>query len=258
MASSLAGTLDGAHTVLTPEYVEFDFVLAGLYSRFLAWLVDGLLVMLASLIVISVVSVSMFAFPGFASALSIVVYFLVDWGYGIALETAWSGQTVGKKMMGLRVIQESGVRIGFYQAALRNLLRPFDRFPLFYLVGGTAALFSRSQQRLGDMVAGTLVVRERRLKIPSSVAQPEGERGLLSDPQFVARASKLPEAEREVILNAAIRREELGMQARLKLFAALARRLEEEHGIYKPEHLSDEKLVLLAAAATSRKSKAES
>ena len=123
MRSSLAGTLDGAHTVLTPEYVEFDFVLAGLYSRFLAWLVDGVLVMVLSSLIITVLSVTLFAFPGFASALSFVIYFLVDWGYGIAFETWWSGQTIGKRMMGLRVIQESGVRIGFYQAALRNLVR---------------------------------------------------------------------------------------------------------------------------------------
>lgn len=244
-----AGTLDGAHTVLTPEYVEFDFVLAGLYSRFLAWLLDGVIVLSISAALILVLSIVSVALPGFGSALIYIVYFLVDWGYGIVLETWWSGQTIGKRALGLRVIQESGVRIGFYQAAMRNLVRPFDRFPFFYLVGGTVALFSRSHQRLGDMVAGTIVVRERRLKIPSSITQPEGETTLLKDAQFVARALKLPSDDQEVLFNAAIRREELGMDARLGLFATLSARLQEEYGFEKPEHLSDEKLVLLVAAA---------
>lgn len=249
MRTQDAGTLDGTHAVLTPEYVEFDFVLAGLYSRFVAWLLDGVLVLVASSIILTAISMVMFAFPGFASALGFVVYFLVDWGYAITLETWWSGQTVGKKVMGLRVIQESGVRIGFYQAALRNLARPFDRFPVLYLVGGTVALFSKSHQRLGDLIAGTIVVRERKLKIPSSVSQPEGEKTLLSDPLFVSRALKLPTDDQEVIFNAAIRREELGMDARLNLFAALSRRLQDEYDFYRPSHLSDEKLVLLVAAA---------
>lgn len=249
MSAPEAGTLDGHHAVLTPEYVQFNFVLAGLYSRFLAWLLDGLIVLVASMLLMVGISLVMVAFPGFASALAIVVYFLVDWGYAITLETAWSGQTIGKRALGLRVIQESGVRIGFYQAVLRNLARPFDRLPFLYLVGGTAALFSRSHQRLGDMLAGTIVVRDRKLALPSSLSQPEGETTLLSDPQFIARALKLPGDDQEVIFNAAIRREELGMEARLKLFAAISERLQNEYTFYKPEHLSDEKLVLLVAAA---------
>jgi uncharacterized RDD family membrane protein YckC len=181
-----APLLDGLHTVLTPEYVEFRFTLAGLYSRFLAWLVDALLVLGGTGALLSGLSLVMAAFPGFASALGIVLYFLVDWGYGIALETAWSGQTVGKKLLGLRVIQRSGVRIGFHHAALRNLARPVDRLPLLYLVGGVTALLSGSTQRLGDMLAGTLVVRERRLQAPSALGVPAGE-GLLADALFVSR-----------------------------------------------------------------------
>lgn len=240
--------LDGSHTVLTPEYVEFRFTLAGIYSRFLAWLLDAVIVLVGTAAVLMVLNIAMMAFPGFASALSLVVYFLVDWGYGIALETAWSGQTVGKRVMSLRVIQESGVRIGFYHAALRNLARPVDRLPLLYLVGGVAALVSRSHQRLGDMLAGTIVVRERRLKVPSALGT-TGEEGLLADPLFVARVKKLSTEEREVILSAALRREELRMEARLQLFAALGARLQEALAMEKPAHLSDEKWTLLVAAA---------
>jgi len=241
--------LDGAHTVLTPEYVEFNFVLAGLMSRFLAWLIDTVVSVMLAWVILIVLSMSMFAFPGFASAMGFVVWFLIDWGYMILLESVWSGQTIGKRAMGLRVIQESGVRVGFYQSLLRNLARPVDRLPLFYLVGGVAALFSQSQQRLGDMLAGTVVVRERRLKIPSALERPEGDTSLLNDADFRARVGKLSAEEEAALFSAALRREELGMEARLSLFATLARRLEDELGFVKPAHLSDEKLVLLVTAA---------
>ena len=181
--------LDGTHAVLTPEYVEFRFVLAGLYSRFLAWLLDALIVAGCTIAVVMALGMAGMAAPGFASAVGFVLYFLVDWGYGIALETIWSGQTVGKRVMGLRVIQQSGVRIGFYHAALRNLARPVDRLPFFYLVGGLTALLSGSHQRLGDMLAGTIVVRERRLKAPSALGGVGGE-GLLADPLFVSRVKR--------------------------------------------------------------------
>src|SRR5580698_9194165 len=112
------GILEGNHTVLTPEYVEFDFVLGGLYSRFLAWLLDALIVVAISGALGLAVSFASVVFQGFGTALWLVLYFLVDWGYGIALETGWSGQTVGKRVLGLRVLQESGVRIHFYHALL--------------------------------------------------------------------------------------------------------------------------------------------
>ena len=240
--------LDGTHTVLTPEYVEFRFTLAGIYSRFLAWLLDALIVLFGTGAFLIGLSMMMAVFPGFASALGMVVYFLVDWGYGIALETAWSGQTVGKRALGLRVIQQSGVRIGFYHAALRNLARPVDRLPFLYMVGGVTALLSGSHQRLGDMLAGTIVVRERRLKAPSAIGAAAGE-GLLADPLFVSRVKRLSAEARELVLSAALRREELRMEARLRLFSALGTKLQELLALEKPAHLSDEKWTLLVAAA---------
>lgn len=240
--------LDGTHTVLTPEYVEFRFTLAGLYSRLLAWLLDSLLVITTTSVLLTALSIPLAFTPGLASALSFVTYFLVDWGYAMALETAWSGQTLGKRALGLRVIQQSGVRIGFYHAALRNLARAVDSLPVLYLVGGVAALLSRSHQRLGDMLAGTIVVRERRLKVPSALGAPTGE-GLLADPLFASRVQRLSAEAREAVLSAALRREELRMEARLRLFAALGERLQELLSMQRPSHLSDEKWTLLVAAA---------
>ncbi len=288
--------LDGQHRVLTPEYVEFDFVLAGMLTRFLAWLVDTFVTIALSVAIVfvpifalylgaalgvagvvlffvrrsrspdepQVLSVALigaalvlllgglaihFIAPGIGSALVIILYFLVDWGYAIVLEALWGGQTVGKRAFGLRVIQESGVRIGWVQALLRNLARPVDRLPVFYLVGGITALFTPAQQRLGDLLAGTIVVRERRLKIPASLSRPEGDTALLADPDFRARVARLSPEEETVLFTAAMRREELGMEARLHLFSTLSNRLQDEVGFFKPPHLSDEKLVLLVTAA---------
>ncbi len=261
--------LDGTHTVLTPEYVEFNFVLAGLMSRFLALMIDTVLsliitfaLLMAVTLISTLISVSTAAAGasgigqtlfGLGVAAQFVIWFLVDWGYMVVLETAWSGQTVGKKIMGLRVLQDTGVRVGVYQSLLRNLVRPLDKLPVFYFVGGTAALFSATQQRLGDLLAGTIVVRERRLKIPAQLERPDGDTSLLADPDFRARVAKLSAEEETVLFSAALRREELGMEARLNLFATLARRLEEDLGFTKPGHLSDEKLVLLVTAALAAK-----
>lgn len=246
------GLLEGVHEVLTPEYVEFRFALAGLYSRFWAWFVDALTVFFVYLGVMMVLSNIMGAFPGFVSAFGAVLYFVLDWGYAMTLETAWSGQTLGKKLLGIRVIQESGVRITFIQAALRNLARAVDRLPFFYLVGGVAAAVSSSQQRLGDLLAGTIVVRDRRKKLPASLTRAPEERTLLSDPTFRQRVAQLSTEEQDLVLNAALRRDELSMDARLELFHSLARHLE-DRGFYKPEHLSDEKLVVLVAAGLAQR-----
>lgn len=249
--------LDATHTVLTPEYVEFNFVVAGLLSRLLALIIDTvvanlissvllLLVMLVAALLSTVIGSSGLEF---GLALYFVVSFLVQYGYMLVLEAVWSGQTVGKRVMGLRVVQDTGVRVTLQHSLLRNLGRVVDNLPVFYLVGGVTALFSENHQRLGDILAGTIVVRERRLKIPAQLERPDGDVTLLSDADFRARVARLTAEEETLLFSAAIRREELGMEARLNLFATLARRLEDELGFTKPAHLSDEKLVLLVSAA---------
>ena len=230
--------------------MEFRFTLAGHLLALPRVALDTVIVLFGIASCCIVLNLGDVAFPGFASALSMVVYFLVDWGYGIALETAWSGQTVGKRAMGLRVIQESGVRIGFYHAALRNLARPVDRLPPA-LPGGR-----RRRARLALAPAA----RATCSPAPSSCASAAsrcpralgttGEEGLLRRSRSSSPASKrLSTEEREVILSAALRREELRMEARLQLFSALGARLQDALAMEKPAHLSDEKWTLLVAAA---------
>src|SRR6185369_12334648 len=126
----------------------------GLMSRFLAWLLDLIIVIGLTVASVIVITQVLAFFPGVGQAVIFITYFLLDWGYAIATETFWSGQTVGKRVLGLRVIQQSGVRIGFYQAVICNLVRVVDRQPAFmlfgpgfYLLGAAVAAFSGSQQR---------------------------------------------------------------------------------------------------------------
>ncbi len=246
--------LDATHTVLTPEYVEFTFVHAGALSRFLALLIDTVIALAGAAALIGGLSQ---ALGELATPLAFVSWFLIDWGYMIALEGLWSGQTIGKRALGLRVIQETGVRVGLTQSLLRNLLRPVDRLPIFYLVGGLAMLTTRHQQRLGDLLAGTIVVRETRRKVPSALGRPEGDAAMLRDSDFQARLGKLTREEESLLFSAALRREELGIEARLTLFSHLSQRLQNDVGFQKPGHLSDEKFVLFVTAALSAKRTAQ-
>ena len=96
-----------------------------------------------------------------AVAVMIIMQFVVLWGYYLLFEGLRDGQTPGKRMLGLRAVRDGGYSVGFSASAIRNLLRFVDLQPLFtYLVGITSVAVSKSGKRLGDLVAGTIVVRE--------------------------------------------------------------------------------------------------
>jgi hypothetical protein len=91
----------------------------------------------------------------------VLFYFLLYWGYYSLFEAFWNGQTPGKRLLKIRVIKDSGRQISLFEALARNLLRVIDMLPSFYLVGVITMLCNREQKRLGDLVAGTIVVHER-------------------------------------------------------------------------------------------------
>ena len=132
--------------IKTPEGVEFSLRLAGPITRFLAWAID-----LATIIaIISIINV-LFVILGIlsrdlAAAANIIGFFVVSIGYGILTEWYWQGQTLGKKLLRLRVMDAQGLRLQFSQVVIRNLLRFIDSLPALYLVGGLVCLFS---QRVG-------------------------------------------------------------------------------------------------------------
>jgi uncharacterized RDD family membrane protein YckC len=150
-----------------PENVRLGFRLAGPGTRLGAYLLD-LGVRFAALYgIVTVLSVALlpFAATGLPVGVYFVVAFLLEWGYGCFFETWWNGQTPGKRAFGLRVIKTEGYAIGFYEAMIRNLLRAADFVPLLYAAGFLTAMTNPRLQRIGDLVAGTMVVRERRPRL---------------------------------------------------------------------------------------------
>ncbi len=147
----------GRLRIRTPEGILFTLPLAGPVSRFLAWLLD-----LACISAIGGLAATVAGWMGvfsvdIAAAFATVAYFAVSIGYGIVTEWFWRGQTIGKRLLKLRVLDEQGLRLTFSQIVVRNLLRFVDALPVFYLVGGAAVLASRRAQRLGDYAANTVV-----------------------------------------------------------------------------------------------------
>lgn len=237
------------HTVTTPEHVEFEFELAGIASRALAWAIDAFI--LVTLILVLGLGVSMFGavLGGLAMAVFSIVVFVVQWGYFVLFEWLWSGRTPGKRVVGLRVITEAGLKPDFFQAVSRNLLRTVDFLPGLYLTGVGSALLDAKQRRLGDLAAGTLVVAERRPVAPSSiVSRAERHNTFLGDPAVVLGARKISAPERDAMIALGLRRETLAVDVRHELFERLATHLEARTGVARPAYFSPEKYVLNLAA----------
>lgn len=170
-------------SIYTPELVAIEFPPAGVGSRFIAVLLDYLLqavtVVLVSLIIAFIVysshSLSTPSAPApssggaaekWAITIVIAIPFLLEWAYFALFETFWRGQTPGKRIMKIRVIQQTGRPITLIESLGRNLIRVIDMLPGFYVVGLVSMFVTRHQQRLGDLVAGTLVIHEQETEAP--------------------------------------------------------------------------------------------
>lgn len=159
----------------TPEQVELRFPIAGIGSRFLAILTDSIIQVTTLFFLFLGLALIVSAapkIPGAAAAFSdtgakwfvagvVLFHFLLYWGYYSLFEAFWNGQTPGKRLFKIRVIKDSGRQITLFEALARNLLRVIDMLPSFYLVGVITMLCNKEQKRLGDLVAGTIVVHER-------------------------------------------------------------------------------------------------
>lgn len=158
--------LDDSITISTPEGIEIDLVLAGLGSRFLATLLDTLIQ--AGVIVALAVALGVLGggfagegAGGWAEAFFYLSVFLVVFGYHVAFETLVSGRSPGKRAAGIRVVRLGGEPVGFLASVIRNTVRLLDFLPFLYGTGMVAIVASEKNQRVGDIAAGTLVVRER-------------------------------------------------------------------------------------------------
>ena len=141
---------------------------AGIGSRFLALAIDTLFQIFWVVVLVLILSI---LGPGtlgergnWVLAAVIVVIFLLYYGYFAVFEILWSGQTPGKRIVGIRVIKDSGRPLTAGETIGRNLMRIIDQLPAFYAVGILVALLNRQHQRLGDLLVGSILVREAELK----------------------------------------------------------------------------------------------
>jgi uncharacterized RDD family membrane protein YckC len=158
-------------TITTPEGVQIEYRLAGVGSRFVATLIDSVLQGLLALVVVLVLAVVSTPLDQmsrvYAWAFGAICLFLLMDGYYVLFETIWNGQSPGKRMCGLRVIRDGGHPVDFRAVLIRNLLRTVDALPGMYALGVGFILLHPQNRRLGDIAAGTLVVREREEEAPT-------------------------------------------------------------------------------------------
>ena len=214
----------------TPERVPLHFALASIGNRFLACAFDHALQTLAIVLLYFILTLlgNAFDFGGmggaskWALALLILMAYVIWSSYFVVFEWLWNGQTPGKRWLKLRVIREDGRPITFWEAAVRNLLRIFDIMPFpFYSIGLISVFISTRDQRVGDLVAGSVVVRERETEAPTfsqvfdSPVSDTALRRSFKPVQFTAEISFVTEREIEVVETYLRRRWDLPDQTRM-------------------------------------------
>lgn len=238
--------------ILTPEHVPVKLFAAGLMSRFYAVLLDALIAWGVALTAAMILH-SLLPF-GFTAGLVTTLIFVITWGYHLYFEVRHNGRTPGKRAFGLRVVDDRGLPITFQQSFVRNIVRVLDFAPLFYGLGGLVSLVDRHHRRLGDLVAGTLVIHER----PAADVARQIEEGRrfnsLRTPRVLRRIRHAIRLEdREFLLSLCLRVERMDPKARFDLLEAAGGHYRRVLEIDDP-HLSGENLVrgLLSILYTPR------
>ena len=226
-------------TIETPEQIPLEFPLAGIGSRFLAIALDTLIQALGFLLILFIAATLLPTAARFtpraltwAAAIFLLCGFVLYSGYYALFEIFWNGQTPGKRLVRLRVISDSGRPVTVYEAVVRNLLRIIDQLPGLYVVGIISVFLTARNKRLGDIVAGTVVVHERTMQE--------------SQPDFAAAASTAPfpglqitAEELELIERFLQRRYDLSPEVRRQsaeqIAARLSARLGAQDGAASPE-----------------------
>jgi uncharacterized membrane protein SpoIIM required for sporulation/uncharacterized RDD family membrane protein YckC len=230
-----ARSLEQYVDVETPEQVVFSYTVAGVGSRAAAALIDILICVAAFVALIVLAGYTSGAFSAtrvrtgsdgsgqWAAAVLSILQFAIIWGYYVLFEALADGQTPGKKRLGLRVVQDGGYSVSFAASAVRNLVRAIDMQPLFfYGVGILSVAVSKSGKRLGDLAAGTLVVRER--GEPESAATAHDEAVHATPATGPALATLLTDDEYELLDRFVQRRSAIDAVQRAQFAAQLAAR----------------------------------
>lgn len=234
--------------------------LAGIGSRFIAVLVDTLL-WAAGLFVLGLVfwiivpAVRAFSQLSYQWVVAIVTMtlFLLNWGYFTLFEAFANGRTPGKRVAKIRVIQRSGRPIGLFESMARNLIRFIDQFPGFYAIGVIAVFASRQHQRLGDLAAGTLVVRDHQQEATSwsdagarsltahiFTATPQQPEPHMQVSLSASGITRLSSADLEVLEGFFSRRLDMSIATRQALANRIAMAIKAKSGLEAPPGISDE------------------
>jgi uncharacterized RDD family membrane protein YckC len=251
-AQSIRAATAAEVTIATPEGVFFRLPLAGPPSRLYAMLLDTVIVLGTINGLGWLVSVLLSKEPGFGFMVISIAEFAIGFAYGALLEGFWNGQTIGKRLFHLRVIDQDGLPLRIEQAWVRNLMRVFDLLPFGYLVGGLSVLSSPLMQRFGDRVAGTLVVRQTPLAVPAEEFWMRQKYNSFMDYPAIAmklRRAATPELA-SVIQDALSRRSQLAPHVRREIYRDLAAYLQNEISTFPDElveRISDEQYLINAS-----------
>ena len=239
-------------TIATPEGVLFRLPLAGPASRLYAVLLDTVIV-LGTVNGIGLLVYWIFAkAPGFGVMATTLAELAIGFAYSALLEGLWNGQTIGKRLFHLRVIDQTGFPLRIEQAWIRNLMRVVDALPFAYLVGGISVLSNHLMQRFGDQVAGTLVVRQTPLTIPWEESWTRQKYNSFMEYPTIAvhlRQAATPQLA-SLIQDALRRRNQLASYARREIYRELAQYLQNEICRFPDElveRLSDEQYLINAS-----------
>ena len=210
--------------IRTPEGIEFALTLGGPFSRMLAFLIDLAVIAALGTVADKLLSPLKVFGDDISGAVYTVLYFAISLLYSAVCEWLWRGQTVGKRLLGLRVVDARGLRLEPSQIVVRNLMRLLDALPALYLVGGAACFFSRHRQRLGDIAAGTVVVRTPKIAQPDVDQLLGGKFNSLAEQRHLAARlrQKISPQTAQVALEAVLRRDQFDPAARVALFRELA------------------------------------
>ena len=233
--------------IRTPEGVEFALPLAGPFVRMLAWMIDFFVLLGALMAFSSGAQVLNLISRDLADSVNLLGFFVLPTAYGFLFEWYGRGRTIGKRLLRLRVVDAHGLKLTFGQVVIRNLLRAVDFMPALYFLGGLSCLLSPRCQRLGDIAAGTVVVRQSKSQEPDLRQLLAGKfNSLRSQAHLAARLrQRTSPGQASVALQALLRREELDPISRVELYRDLADyfRAQVEFPAELVDGLSDEQYV---------------